>query len=510
MKICHLKYSNQNKFKGFYNYTVIRYLARKVKNILIITGLGFLIRIIFFFSYISEDPKRAFYTIDSYTYEFPAINLIEKKKYINDCPREIPEDFPEKCVPSNEPEIYRPPIYPLFIAIHYILFGERREIVIFSQNIVDSLKIPVIYLISKNLGLVGIYSFVPSIIYAVSPSATVFTQTFMTETLQGFLLLMIVLILVSGNISVKKSSLAGFLSGILSLLHPLWFFFSIALPFLTLILSRKIKNFIFCGIAAFLVISPWIIRNYMIWKIPIFRPGAHVFFCEIRDKMYKGKWIKLERQQFDLEILNKASERFGWNTKFENDEQVQNYNFDLTKQTQIANICREEIIKKFWKYPIEIHIAGFIRLLPPFGIAQLYYMTTGNIKPSSQEMTRYIIPNILEGKIKETLEEIREKRLKLLPLKLWIFYTLGWLIRISTLILSFLSIIRPKMKPVILLFIFIYGTFIVTTFESAQPRRFYTVEPILSILSVVGLINFLGLIRRNQDQRNISHQKEEK
>lgn len=470
------------------------------KLILFIFLVALIFRLLFFFVYIWKEPTRSFYTIDSYTYEFPAITLLEKGKYINDCPRPLPPDFPQKCIPSKEPEIYRPPVYPLFVVAHYLIFGERKEFVILSQNLIDALKVPLIYLISKNI---GINSPVPALIYAVSPSAIVFTQTFMTETLQGFFLLIVIFLLTR-----KRFGLAGLTSGILSLTHPLWFFFTMILPFISLIISRKLKSFILCLLGVILTITPWIARNYLIWKIPIFRPGADVFLCEIRKKMYKSEWVKSGVIPYDIDVLNRASEKFGWGIKFESEEDIKNFPFDLTKKTQIAKICRNDILKKFWKYPVDIHIAGFIRSFPPFGIAQLHYITTGDIKPSYEEITENIIPQIFSGKIAQAFKEIKEKRLKLLPFHLWFFYAVAWIIRMTSFIFALFSLVKIRKQTLILFFIFLYGTFIVTTFESAQPRRFHTVEPVVFILSAVGFRNLISLM--NPPPRNIFRQKAEK
>lgn len=443
------------------------------------------IRFLFFFSFIWSDPKRAFYTIDAYTYEFPAINLIEKRKYINDCPRPIPEDFPEKCVPSKEPEIYRPPVFPLFIALHYLIFGEKREFVILSLNIIDSLKIFLIYAISKQIGLTGAYLYIPSILYAVSPSAIIFSQTFMTEPLQSFFLLLLIFFILR-----NLSALSGITAGILSLTHPIWLFFSYTLPFIVLLISRSWKKFFISAIFFVLTISPWLIRNYLIWKILIFRPGGSVFLCEIRMKMYKGKWVTLLPQAYigyDIEVLNKASEKFGWGVKFTSEEDIKNFNFSLTMETQIASVCREDILRRIWKYPFELHISGFLRSLPPFGIAMLYYMIKGDIKPSEKEITRYIIPYVFEGRIIQAFKEIKERRIGLLPTWWWVIYILAWVIRLTSLFMALLSILKIDKKTYFLIFIFIYGTFVLTTFESAQPRRFYTVEPIIFILTSAGL-----------------------
>ncbi len=474
---------------------------KDVIKLFLIFCSALVLRLGFWYKFIKPDPSRAFYTIDSYTYEFPAINLIQKGKYINDCPREFPKNFPQKCVPSADPEIYRPPVYPLFIAVHYAIFGERPELVIFSQNIIDASKIFVMYKLSKLLGLTGNFSLVPSLIYAISPIPILHAQAMMTEPLQGFLLLILFVLALSAP-KFKNAFLSGLVVGILALLHPIWYLFGMVFPILYFAVlwriskstSQNLKLAIYTGLAFSLSILPWFIRNYMIWNLFIFRPGDFVFLCEVYQKMKKGMWLGSYK---DLELYNMASEEFKWGVKFSSQEEVNNYPMNLTKELQVGKICRREIIKNFWKYPFEIHIAGVFRSSPPFGIAHLYFTITGNISPSSEELTLSIVPKLLQGKVKEVFEEVKEKRLKLLSFGWWLFYGTAWLIRIFSLVFAILSIFRKEKiaETFFAIFTIVYGTFLVTTFESAQPRRFFTVDPIVVILSAVGVRNIFRMSR---------------
>jgi ABC-type multidrug transport system fused ATPase/permease subunit len=455
------------------------------RKILFIFLLAIALRFLVFFPFIYKHPERAFYTIDAYTYEFPAITLIEKGKYINDCPRKIPDWFPQQCTPSREPEIYRPPVYPLYIAGHYILLGYRPEIVIFTQNVMDSLKVILIYHISRIVGLENPY--VGAILYAISPSAIIFSQALMTETMQGFILL-IFLVLLFSKISYVRSAVLGLVAGILSLTHPLWYFFALFLPILVLIYTRSFKKSLLASFFVVLTISPWMIRNWMIWKKIVFAHFSPVFLCEIYQKMEKGRFFGKDyyySPYLDKDLFNEASERFGWGVKFNTLDEVKSYQTSLTQELQIAKICREKIIENITRYPIEVHVAGFLKSFPPVGIGMLYYIISGDIRPSASGETAYqIVPLVLRGKILEAIKEIRERRGGLLPLPWFLIYLFSWVLRMLSFILSFVALVKIKPKfSLILFFIFLYGTFLITTPFAAQPRRFHTVEPIIFILA---------------------------
>ena len=109
-------------------------------------------RFLVFFPFIYKHPERVFYHIDAYSYEFPAIALIEKGEYVGYCPKRILGWYAGHCVNQTQPEILRPPIYPLYIAGHYLLFGYRPELAIFTQNVMDAFKVILIYYISRTIG----------------------------------------------------------------------------------------------------------------------------------------------------------------------------------------------------------------------------------------------------------------------------------------------------------------------------------------------------------------------
>jgi hypothetical protein len=455
------------------------------KKIFFIFLLALFLRLLVFFPFIYKHPERVFYHIDAYSYDFPAIALIEKGEYVGYCPKIILGWYAGHCVDPTQPEIYRPPIYPLYIAGHYLMFGYRPELVILTQNVLDAFKVILIYYIGRVIGLGNPY--LGSILYAISPSGIIFSQALMTETLQGFILLVFILLFFRG-LSVLRSAFLGIVAGILSLTHPLWYFFALISPILVLIWTRSVKKFLVTGFFVLLTIAPWMIRNWLIWKQIIFAHFSHIFLCEIYQKMEKGKWFGKDYTldlMFDKDILNEASERFGWGVKFHTEDDVKDYQMNLTQELQVAKVCRDKIIKNITRYPIEIHVAGFLKSFPPVGIGMLYYIISGDIKPSGSVETAYhVLPLVLRGKISEAIREIKEKRGGLLPLPWFIIYLTAWFLRILSFTLAFLGLIKIKARfSLLLFFIFFYGTFLMTTTYAGQPRRFHTVEPIIFILA---------------------------
>jgi hypothetical protein len=197
--------------------------------------------------------------------------------------------------------------------------------------------------------------------------------------------------------------------------------------------------------------------------------------------MEKGKWLGDYR---DKDIFNEASDRFGWGLRFNTIDEVMSYQTNLTQELQIGRVCGEKIMKNITRYPIEIHIAGFLKSFPPVGIGMMYYIITGDINPARVETTKYIVPLVLRGKILEVFKEVKEKRLGLLPLPWFIVYLIAWVLRILSFAAAFAGLIKIKSRfSLLLFFIFLYGTFLLMTLDAAQPRRFHTVEPIIFILA---------------------------
>lgn len=164
-----------------------------------------------------------------------------------------------------------PPLYPLFLAGIYKIFGQNYDVVRIIQAILSALTCVLIYLIAENLfnRKVGLIAALLVIIY---PSFILQSTAILTETLFTFLLAlaMLCLVLILQNSSINWSLAVGISIGLATLTRSVTLFFPILILPLMLLYKKKqsimiaFRNFIFIVMAMFLIMSPWIFRDYLI------------------------------------------------------------------------------------------------------------------------------------------------------------------------------------------------------------------------------------------------------
>lgn len=180
------------------------------------------------------------------------------------------------------PTARREPLYPLFLAIIYSIFGHSYLAARIFQAILGALMCVFIYFIGKkifgkNCGLLA------SIFCALYPHFIVTTGFLLTETLFIFLLSISMLFLINGLEKRKFLLLSGIFLGLSTLTRSI----TILLPFFLgisfFILMKKkeaIINFLIISICMGLMIIPWTIRNYIRFNtfIPMAIGGGITFW----------------------------------------------------------------------------------------------------------------------------------------------------------------------------------------------------------------------------------------
>lgn len=174
------------------------------------------------------------------------------------------------------PTALRTPGYPVFLAIIYLIFGKLPWVVILFQVLLDSFTAIIIYfsfkkLLNEKIGLIG------GFIYSLDPHLILHSNTLYSDTLFVFFLSVFMFFLISllsdRNYLTRDIILSGLFLGLASLVKPasaylpyvivlfLFFFFKVKL-------IKRIKYALLFLLLYFVTISPWLIRNELIFGKP--------------------------------------------------------------------------------------------------------------------------------------------------------------------------------------------------------------------------------------------------
>jgi 4-amino-4-deoxy-L-arabinose transferase-like glycosyltransferase len=194
------------------------------------------------------------------------------------------------------PTAFTVPGFPLLLSAIYIVFGESNFTAVRLINCVLSvLTIFFVYLIGREIFEQKTIPLIAAVLLAVYIPALTANQYILTEVLFSFILIVFfyVFLLALKSPGIKLQLLAGFLLGLCCLVRPVPFFFP-AFVFLIqfaayIIRSRKegisaffqsnLKRYGLLYLATVLALSPWIIRNYVVFDkfIPFATQSGHPF-----------------------------------------------------------------------------------------------------------------------------------------------------------------------------------------------------------------------------------------
>ena len=172
-------------------------------------------------------------------------------------------------VSSSETVAYRPPLYPLFLAGVYFLFGEGYWPIRIVQSVLGGLSCVMVYYLGEMVlnrrtakiasGICGIY-----------PFFIFFTGFELTEIL--FILLLIGGVLLwlrlKDSLTIKESAFSGIVNGLIVLCRPsaLLFILFASVVFLFLWWRRNWWKVGILIIFTILTILPWSVRNFYHFK----------------------------------------------------------------------------------------------------------------------------------------------------------------------------------------------------------------------------------------------------
>lgn len=241
-------------------------MIKKHRNFLLFLFFSsFLVRALFFMSF-TRHNKNAWIYFDSDQYQTVAQHITHGEGI---------------SLEPNTPEFYRLPGYPLFLAGIYTMFGEHVQVALWIQLILASFipmlifllsltLFPAQYLLAKIAGLVACFH-LGFVLYA---------GMLATESLCVFFLLLFFIFFFGALYNFSSAHLfqAGIFLGLASLMRPIGHYLVLlAILMIIYFMKQKIKNSMLFSAGWLLIISPWLIRNFLLTGALFFHtlPGLH-------------------------------------------------------------------------------------------------------------------------------------------------------------------------------------------------------------------------------------------
>ena len=200
--------------------------------------------------------------------------------------------FSQSVNGSMSPVAYRTPVYPMFLAGIYYIFGRHYITVKIIQAILGALFCIIVFLISNIIyddAVIGLIASLCTALYKPFISfrfyggpASMHSEYFFMFMV-GLAILALLYFIKKGNI--KTGMLAGFLMGLAMLTRAEFAIFPVLLVIYLLYASHLsikelLKKYFIVYLFIILTMSPWVMRNYIIYKefIPLNTLGGGSFW----------------------------------------------------------------------------------------------------------------------------------------------------------------------------------------------------------------------------------------
>jgi len=194
---------------------------------------------------------------------------------------------------DGSPTQQRPPVYPVFLAIAYFLFGHSFLWVKVLQTVLDTFTVFILYRISRKF-FDEKTSLLVALALAIYPPLIAYNGVIGSEICFTFFLALTLLVLtnaISKN-STKRYGISGFLLGITTLCRSTTIFYPIFF-LIGLLIAKKnffLKNSIVLLLFFVITLLPWTLRNYFTSGrfSPLATGGGELFWAGTQE-MLDGK-----------------------------------------------------------------------------------------------------------------------------------------------------------------------------------------------------------------------------
>ncbi|MBP5427085.1 MAG: glycosyltransferase family 39 protein [Clostridiales bacterium] len=258
------------------------------------------------------------------------------------------------------PTAFRPIGYPLTLAILYSIFGTNFLVAKIFNILLSTLSMISLYKLCKMFFSNSVSNFALAL-FAFSPLSICYTSIIGSETLFQTLLL-----LITYNLFHKKNPyILGILVGYLALVRPIGIFFCFCL-ILFLLLEKSKNNIKFIttfSLTFLLVISGWLIRNYVQFGQVIYSTnGGYVLYVN-NNPYATGSWSDpysypnspfkkyLFKDNFDELAINREGKKLAIKWISDNPDQ-----FLYLASKRIINSYWAKLDDIMWAFPTGLNI----------------------------------------------------------------------------------------------------------------------------------------------------------
>jgi len=330
------------------------------KKLLLIIFLALALRFSVF-PFVAPHKERMFTMLDSYEYDGMAMSLVENHRFYQSEPASyFPPQYRIPLFEVRTPtDAFRAPVYPLFLAGIYSLFGHKPNVAIIFQLILSSLTCILVYYIGEVFIRRGV-GFIAGLLLALDFPTAIYGNLIMTDMLFTFLFLASIYFILKFFREGKRKQLiySAILLGASALCRQviIYFAFVMALSFIVVYRRNFIKallNYSIYILIFLAAVSPWAIRNYIVYdnlSFSIALGGNLLFYNAAYLEAYKrGGYEHLDaiRKEMQEETNEIFTER------------------DITSPFEKAKIYQELAVERILAAPAlytKIHLIGALKI----------------------------------------------------------------------------------------------------------------------------------------------------
>ncbi|OGS22584.1 MAG: hypothetical protein A2252_03125 [Elusimicrobia bacterium RIFOXYA2_FULL_39_19] len=208
---------------------------------------------------------------------------------------------------NRHPTSTRPPLYPLFLAFIYSVFGYSHLFVKIAHAFLDSITVIVVYL-TANILFQKRVAFITGLCLCFYPPLIVYTGIIGSETLFVFLLTTVIYAIIIGvkNENVFLLISAAIILGIANLCRSTLVFYPFFLSAGILLVYNKkygfyklARSLILFMLITIVPVIPWTVRNYYAFgNFLLINTSSGALFWSGTYLPWDGKWLDSEAEYF--------------------------------------------------------------------------------------------------------------------------------------------------------------------------------------------------------------------